>query len=181
MARDREVHLSKLLSLVLRHRPQTLGLTLDDAGWVDVELLLHACAAHGKAMTRAELDELVRANDKQRFAFSSDGTRIRASQGHSLPVALGYEAATPPPLLYHGTVARFIAAIREQGLRPGERQLVHLSADVATAKSVGARRGRPIVLTVSAREMASEGFLFQRSANGVWLTEAVPPRFIAFP
>ena len=177
----RALHLSRLLSLVLRHRPQTLGLVLDEAGYVEVERLLAASRQHGEALTRAELEEVVRTNDKQRFAFSSDGTRVRASQGHSVPVALAYEAVTPPALLYHGTVRRFLRAIAAEGLRAGERQFVHLSGEVATAEAVGARRGQPVVLTVRAGEMAAAGLPFYRSDNGVWLARAVPPRFITFP
>jgi putative RNA 2'-phosphotransferase len=181
MADGRDVHISKLLSLVLRHKPERLGLVLDGEGYVDVAELLAACARQGEPFTRADLERVVRENDKQRFAFSADGARIRASQGHSVPVTLGYEPTPPPELLYHGTVARFLEPIRAGGLKPGERQLVHLSADEETARAVAARRGRPVILRVRAAAMAQEGFEFFRSANGVWLTGAVPPRFLVFP
>jgi putative RNA 2'-phosphotransferase len=167
---------SKRLSFVLRHRPDSVGLTLDDAGWADVDALLAALAQHGRALTRAELDDVVRRNDKQRFAFDPSGTRIRASQGHSVPVALGYAAEAPPDELFHGTVERFLPTILAEGLRPGNRHAVHLSADVATARRVGARRGRPVVLRVDAAALAAEGAAFTRSANGVWLVAAVPPQ-----
>jgi putative RNA 2'-phosphotransferase len=161
---------SKRLSYVLRHRPDSAGLTLDAAGWADVDQLLAALR-----LTRAELDEVVARNDKQRFALDATGTRIRASQGHSVPVELGYAAAEPPAELFHGTVDRFLPAILAEGLRPGNRHAVHLSPDVATARRVGARRGRPVVLRVDASAMAADGTRFERSANGVWLVPAVPP------
>ncbi len=181
MSGDRDVHFAKLLSLVLRHRPDTLGLELDDAGYVDVARLLAALADHAQPLTRAELDRIVRADDKQRFAFDAGGTRLRASQGHSLAVTLAYPPLPPPATLFHGTVARFVAAIRDQGLQARERQFVHLSADLATATNVGSRRGKPLVLTVDSAAMARAHFEFHRSANGVWLTREVPPRFITFP
>ena len=167
------VRASKRLSSVLRHRPDSVGLTLDDAGWVDVEELLAALS-----MTRAELDEVVARNDKQRFALDPSGTRIRASQGHSVPVDLGYSPAVPPDVLFHGTAERFLPAILREGLRPGNRHAVHLSADVATARRVGARRGTPVVLRVDAAAMAAAGSTFRRSANGVWLVAAVPPELL---
>jgi putative RNA 2'-phosphotransferase len=124
---------------------------------------------------------VVETSDKKRFALSADGERIRASQGHSVEVELGYEPATPPAVLYHGTVDRFLDSIREKGLIKGERHHVHLSADAATAAKVGARRGRAVVLTIDAAGMAREGLLFYISANAVWLTDHVPARFIGFP
>jgi putative RNA 2'-phosphotransferase len=172
------VRLSKRLSYVLRHAPGSIGLTLDDAGWVDVDELLTALAQHGSPVTRAALDEAVARNDKQRFAFDATGTRIRASQGHSLPIDLGYVPERPPAELFHGTVERKLVAILADGLRPGNRHAVHLSSDVETAARVGARRGRPVVLRVDAAAMAAEGAAFTRSANGVWLVDTVPPRHL---
>jgi putative RNA 2'-phosphotransferase len=172
------VRVSKRLSFVLRHRPDSVGLTLDDAGWVGVDDLLGALARSGTRLTRAELDAVVAGNDKQRFAFDDSGTRIRASQGHSVAVALGYRTETPPDVLFHGTVQRFLAGILAEGLRPRNRHAVHLSPDVATASAVGGRRGRPVVLRVDAAAMAADGFSFTRSANGVWLTDAVPARYL---
>jgi putative RNA 2'-phosphotransferase len=173
------VRVSKRLSYVLRHRPSSIGVTLDDAGWADVARLLAALAAHGLPLTRAELDHVVATNDKQRFAFDASGTRIRASQGHSRPVDLGCVPETPPSELFHGTVARFVPAILAEGLKPGRRHAVHLSADVATARVVGGRRGDPVVLRVDAAAMAGDGHRFTRSANGVWLVDAVPPRYLS--
>jgi putative RNA 2'-phosphotransferase len=163
------VRISKRLSYVLRHRPDSVGLTLDPAGWADVGELLAALD-----LSRAELDHVVATNDKRRFAFDGTGGRIRASQGHTRPVDLGYEPRTPPDVLFHGTVERFLPAILAEGLRPGRRHAVHLSADEATARVVGARRGRPVVLRVDAAAMAADGVPFARSDNGVWLVDAVP-------
>jgi putative RNA 2'-phosphotransferase len=174
------VRTSKFLSLVLRHDPERIGIVLDDAGWTDVAALLAAAAAHGVAITRAELEQIVATSDKQRFALSPDGTRIRANQGHSVEVELGLAPATPPDRLYHGTVARFVDSIRERGLLKGERHHVHLSADAETAHKVGSRRGDPVVLVVRAAEMAAAGHVFHRSENGVWLVEHVPASFIDF-
>jgi putative RNA 2'-phosphotransferase len=176
--RDGVVRAGKRLSYVLRHRPDSVGLVLDDAGWVDVDALLAALAAHGLPLTRDELDRVVAGNDKQRFALDAAGTRIRASQGHSVPVALGYSAEPPPPVLFHGTPVRSLAAILTEGLRPGRRHAVHLSPDEATARTVGERRGRAAVLRVDAAGMARDGAVFTRSANGVWLVDAVPPRYL---
>ncbi|MBK8167924.1 MAG: RNA 2'-phosphotransferase [bacterium] len=174
----RLVRLSRFLSYVLRHRPDAVGLALDAAGWVEVDALLAACAAHGRPLTRDELEQVVARDDKQRYAFGDDGLRIRASQGHSVAVELGYEPRMPPEILYHGTTERFLEAIRREGLRRGERHHVHLSADEETARRVGARRGRPVVLRVRAGEMARAGTPFFLSANGVWLTEGVGVGFI---
>ncbi|SEL08121.1 putative RNA 2'-phosphotransferase [Streptacidiphilus jiangxiensis] len=153
-------------------------MTLDEAGWVAVSVLLEAAAAHGHRISRAELERVVADNDKQRFAFSADGLRLRASQGHTVPVDLGYEPATPPAVLYHGTHPGAVAAIRREGLRPMQRHAVHLSRDRATAERVGGRRGRPVVFTVESAAMTAAGFTFRVSANGVWLTERVPPEFL---
>lgn len=172
------VRISKRLSFVLRHRPDSVGLTLDHAGWVDVDDLLAGLARSGLRLTRTELAAVVAGNDKQRFAFDDSGSRIRASQGHSVAVALGYRSEIPPDVLFHGTVQRFLPAILAEGLRPGNRHAVHLSPDVATATAVGGRRGRPVVLRVDAAAMVADGMGFTRSANGVWLTDAVPARFL---
>lgn len=172
---------SKFLSLVLRHKPETIGLHLDSHGWADVEELLAKAQAHGLALTRPQLEQIVATNDKQRFAFSPDGQRIRANQGHSLQVDLGLDPQLPPPYLYHGTATRFLDSIRQQGLLARGRTHVHLSADVETATRVGQRHGHPVVLTIQAGAMCEAGLLFYRSANGVWLVSHVPINFIVFP
>ncbi|MEU3849137.1 RNA 2'-phosphotransferase [Streptomyces sp. NPDC029554] len=179
MDERRTVKVSKYLSKHLRHQPERIGLTLDEAGWVEIDTLIAAAAAHGFRFTRAELDHVVATNDKRRFAV--EGTRIRASQGHSIEVDLGLPTATPPAHLYHGTIARHLDAIRSEGLRPMNRHAVHLSPDRETATRVGARRGRPVVLTVDAGAMHRDGHVFHVSANGVWLTQAVPSPYLRFP
>src|SRR6478672_11499013 len=171
---DKHKQNSKFLSLVLRHEPELIGITLDEAGWVAVDELLAGCARQGRAISRAELAEIVRTSDKQRFALSEDGTRIRANQGHSVPVELGHEPATPPEVLYHGTAEKYLASIRREGLRKGERHHVHLSDRVETAKAVGSRHGRLVLLEVAAGRMARDGHTFYRTTNGVWLTDHVP-------
>ena len=169
---------SRRLSYVLRHRPDSLGLVLDRAGWVDVDQLLRALAAAGSPLTRQELERVVATNDKQRFAFDPTGTRLRASQGHSVPVALGHAPVTPPDVLFHGTPLRALEAVLREGLLPQGRHAVHLSADVATASAVGRRRGECAVLSVDAAAMAAAGAVFTRSDNGVWLVDAVPPEHL---
>ncbi|MEV1020112.1 RNA 2'-phosphotransferase [Streptomyces sp. NPDC050264] len=179
MNEQRAVKVSKYLSKHLRHQPDRIGLMLDEAGWAEIDELLAAAAAHGFRVSRAELDQAVAENDKRRFTV--EGTRIRANQGHTVGVDLGLEPVRPPAYLYHGTVARFLDAIRAEGLRPMARHDVHLSADRETATRVGARRGRPLVLSVDAGAMHRDGHTFHVSANGVWLTAAVPPRYLRFP
>jgi putative RNA 2'-phosphotransferase len=181
MATDRVVRVSKYLSRHLRHRPERLGLELAEGGWVEVSTLLRACAAAGFPITRAELEHVVAVNDKQRFGFDETGTRIRANQGHTVPVDLGLAVEAPPSVLYHGTYEAVVPAIRVEGLHPMARHDVHLSPDTETARRVGARRGRPVILAVDAAAMVTAGHSFRRSANGVWLTGAVPPEFITFP
>jgi putative RNA 2'-phosphotransferase len=179
---DKElVPLSRFLSLVLRHRPEHIGLDLDSNGWADVDELLQKAAAHGTAIDRTLLERIVRENDKQRFALSPDGRRIRANQGHSVGIDLALTPVSPPPLLYHGTADRNLASIRANGLHSGERQHVHLSGDGVTATKVGSRHGTPVVLTIRAGRMEAEGYAFYRSDNGVWLTAHVPAQFIDFP
>lgn len=175
------VSVSKFLSLILRHAPDKIGLTLDPNGWADVAELLRLMALNGKKVSRDVLEQVVAENDKKRFAFSEDGLRIRASQGHSIEIELDLPPAIPPDTLYHGTATRFIDSIRLEGLKPGSRQHVHLSKDIATATKVGQRHGKPVVLIVRANDMISAGHTFYLSANEVWLTSHVPTEFIDFP
>lgn len=172
---------SKFLSLILRHQPELVGLTLGEGGWVEISLLLSQFKKQGKGLSRAALDEIVATSPKQRFAISEDGLRIRANQGHSVEVELGYEATEPPELLFHGTVAKVLPAIRTSGIARMQRHHVHLSPDRETATTVGERRGKAIILVIRAAEMARAGHEFFVSDNGVWLTEEVPPEFIDFP
>lgn len=173
------VKVSKYLSRHLRHDPARIGIELDEHGWVDVDVLLKALDDRRFHVTRAELDEVVARNDKQRFAVR-DG-KIRASQGHTIDVDLGLEPVEPPPVLFHGTSDRFLDAIRDQGLKAMDRHDVHLSPDRGTAVSVGSRRGRPVVLKIDTARMAAEGHVFYESDNGVWLTAHVPAWAITFP
>src|SRR5215469_7805948 len=172
---------SKFLSLILRHEPQRVGLKLDDAGWVGVDELLRAVNQHGTPLTFEQLKHIVATSDKKRFAFSDDGQRIRASQGHSVEVDLQYVPQTPPELLYHGTATRFLDSIRKDGLRRMERHDVHLSAQTKVTVQVGSRHGKPVLLTIRAGDMHRAGHVFCVSANGVWLVKHVPPEFIEFP
>jgi putative RNA 2'-phosphotransferase len=169
---------SKFLSWVLRHDPGAVGLRLDDGGWADISALLAAAARHGRPLSEQMLRQVISAPGKRRFEVQD--RLIRAAQGHSVPVDLGLDPIAPPAALYHGTVARFLPAIGAEGLKPGKRAHVHLSADEATAAMVGARRGRPVILAIAAARMHAAGHEFFRAANGVWLTSSVPPAFIGF-
>lgn len=174
------VKISKFLSKVLRHEPGMIGLILDAQGWTDIDELLTKAAGHRQRISRDLLNRIVSENEKQRFAISPDGLRIRANQGHSVSVDLALESQQPPELLYHGTPTQFVNSIRKQGLIKGKRHHVHLSPDTDTAKKVGERRGKAVILTVHAYAMFQAGFEFYCSENGVWLTDHVPPQFIDF-
>ncbi|MBP1857779.1 RNA 2'-phosphotransferase [Rhizobium herbae] len=173
------VQTSKFLSYVLRHAPESIGLTLDVNGWADIADLIDKANAANQPLDIDTLHAVVTESDKKRFKISEDGKRIRAAQGHSVPVALGHAPIEPPPILYHGTATRFLDSIREKGLLAGERQQVHLSSDMLTAEKVGQRHGKPVVLTIDAGRMFSEGISFFQADNGVWLTDTVPPAYIA--
>jgi putative RNA 2'-phosphotransferase len=176
------MRVSKLLSFGLRHDPDALGLELDGAGWTEVAAVLSALSNRGEPVSRDELEEIVRTSDKQRFALSPDGTRIRANQGHSVEVDLGLPPCEPPSRLYHGTVDRFLDSIRATGLASGQRTHVHLSTEEGTARRVAARRqGTAVILVVRAAEMHEEGHVFHVSENGVWLTKHVPAKYIDYP
>jgi putative RNA 2'-phosphotransferase len=172
------VTISKFLAKHLRHAPDALGLTLQPGGWVSVDDLLAASARVGFPISYDALIECVETNDKKRFSFDDTGNLIRANQGHSVEVDLQLEEKEPPEILYHGTVERFLAPIMVEGLKKGKRHHVHLSKDVETARKVGARRGRPIILKVDAGTMHRQGFKFFLSVNGVWLTESVPAVYL---
>jgi putative RNA 2'-phosphotransferase len=173
-----DVRLSKTLSYWLRHRPAAGSLVLDEQGWADLDAVLAALERTGAGEVREKLGSVVATNDKQRFELSADGSRIRARQGHSVPVRLDWPVRTPPELLYHGTVQRALPTILEEGLRPMRRHHVHLSPDIATARRVGARRGAPVILEIRASELHDTGTLFYLTANNVWLTKAVPPAYL---
>jgi len=170
---------SKFLSYVLRHKPESIGISLDENGWVNVTELLEASRSAGQIISQELLREIVLTNDKQRFAFDESGNRIRANQGHSVKdIDLELEAIKPPEWLYHGTVEKFIKAIEESGLQKMKRQHVHLSQTRKIAENVGSRRGKPIILTVRAARMHNDDYKFYRSENGVWLTNTVPWKYI---
>ena len=169
--------LGRFLSLVLRHQPQAAYITLDRHGWADIEKLLAGCVRAGKSMDRETLERIVRENNKQRYSFNEDHTKIRANQGHSLQVDVELRETKPPRYLYHGTAARFLSAIQAEGIKKMTRQHVHLSGDYQTAVAVGRRHGAPVVLRIDAGAMAQNGVRFYRSENGVWLCEYVPPEY----
>ena len=174
----RLITVSKYLAKHLRHAPHELGLELLPGGWVPVDDLLTAAEKHGFPIAYDDLVECVETNDKQRFAFDVSGEMIRANQGHSVEVDLQLEEREPPESLYHGTVERFLSSILKDGLVRGKRNHLHLTKDMETATKVGARRGKPVILTVNAGRMHREGHKFYRSANGVWLTNSVPPAYL---
>jgi len=171
---------SKFLSYVLRHEPQSIGLELDSEGWASIAALIEAARNAGRNLDAALVVTVVESNDKKRFALSDDGSRIRAVQGHSTKtVDIKREALEPPSMLYHGTAHRFLDSILTEGLRPGNRHQVHLSADEATAISVGQRYGEPVLLKIDCLQMHTQGLAFYRADNGVWLTDHVPAAFIS--
>lgn len=173
---ERLIHLSKTLAYVLRHRPDAVGLELDSAGWVDIRVLIGSMTDAGHIIDEADLDRIVTGSDKKRYEVQAG--RMRAAQGHSIDVDLGLDPKVPPAVLYHGTVDRFLEAIRADGLRAGARTHVHLSADVSTARQVGKRRGVPVVLEIDAKRMHAEGHVFLLASNGVWLVDHVSPGYI---
>ena len=181
MDANRQKQISKLLSLILRHHPESIDLSLDEEGWANVDELLSKLPLKFVFMSFEELAFLVENNDKKRFSFSADTSKIRANQGHSLDVNLQLAPQKPPAVLFHGTVQRFIEAISTEGLSKMSRQYVHLSKDEETAIKVAQRRGKPIVLKVNAEQMYQDGYYFYCSDNGVWLTESVPANYIEIP
>lgn len=173
------IQLSKFLSFVLRHKPDEIGLTLSADGWANIDELIGKANAAGTNFARADLLSVVASSDKKRFSLSADGLSIRAAQGHSVSVDLGLSPQEPPSILYHGTATRFVDAILSDGLKPQGRQQVHLSSDEATAQLVGQRHGRPHIFKVDTGGMHAKGFRFYLADNGVWLTDHVPPEFLA--
>ncbi|MDF1698029.1 MAG: RNA 2'-phosphotransferase [Saprospiraceae bacterium] len=171
-------HKSKFLSLILRHKPQTIGLTLDKNGWANVEELIEKAKTKKLFYTLEVLEEVVEQNNKKRFTFNEDKTKIRANQGHSLNVDMEFKPIAPPSTLYHGTSIRNIDSIRSTGIEKRNRQHVHLSHEESTAVNVGSRHGKPIVLHIDAAQMHEDGFHFYLSKNGVWLTDYIDPKYI---
>ena len=178
MNNSRTVKISKYLSRHLRHAPERIGIQLAPGGWVPVSELLAACQKHNFAIQLAELKEVVAENDKQRFSFDETGTRIRANQGHSVEIDLQLKPAVPPDILYHGTGSGAVESILKQGISKMSRHHVHLSADIQTARKVGARHGNPAVFTVDCAAMQRENHTFYCSENNVWLVDFVPPNYL---
>lgn len=166
------------MSLALRHNPKIIGLWLDENGWAKVDQLIKGLNRKGHKINQAILEDLVVTNDKKRYAFNADKTLIRANQGHSIQIDLALKEKMPPPLLFHGTVEKYLNAIFKTGLQKMSRQHVHLSKDIETATQVGSRRGKPIILEINAAEMHKKGLKFYEAENKVWLTEFVPPNYI---
>ena len=175
----RKKNTGKFISLVLRHKPDVIGLTLDEHGWADVQELIAGINQSGDHMLDMEiLEEIVRSDEKQRYSFNDDHTLIRANQGHSIPVDVELEEKTPPDILWHGTGEKYVVSIDAQGLIPKSRLYVHLSSDRETARKVGSRHGRPVIYDIDCRQMAADGYRFFESANHVWLTKEVPVRYL---
>lgn len=168
---------SKFISLILRHKPETIGITLDEHGWADVSELINGIKKT-TPFNMEMLEEIVKTDNKQRYSFNEDKTLIRANQGHSIPVDVELQKVMPPEFLYHGTGEKYVASIDKSGLISKSRLYVHLSDDIETAVKVGSRHGKPVVYKVSAKAMADSGLEFFLSVNGVWLTKAVPKEYL---
>ena len=180
MNKNQQKRISKLMSLALRHQPDVIGIELDNEGWVETQDLINGINKKGIDLNINTLRIVIAENDKKRFTFNDDESKIRASQGHSINIDLKLDPVEPPTVLYHGTVSKFMASIKEKGLIKGTRQHVHLSQEKETATNVGSRRGTPIILVVNTYKMHQAGFDFYQSKNGVWLTNEVPSEFIEF-
>lgn len=172
------MNISKFLSLVLRHQPETIGIQLDNNGWTDVNELIEKANNYGVKFDRETLSHIVATNSKKRFAFNDTLDKIRASQGHSVEIELGYTNQKPPEILFHGTAEKFVQSILDTGLEKRNRQHVHLSSDLETAIKVGQRHGKPFVFNVLAEQMYNDNFQFYISDNGVWLTDNVPTKYL---
>ena len=177
MSKNKLTKISKFLSLILRHKPHTIGLTLDAQGWASISELIEKARSH-IPLTKELIKQVVSTNDKQRFKISDDGLMIRANQGHSIKVDLKLSPKRPPTVLYHGTATRFMDSINQQGLKPQQRHHVHLSTEVTTATAVGQRYGEVVILEIDAEAMYRKGYTFFLSDNNVWLTEHVPPQYL---
>ena len=173
-----KTNLSKYIALILRHKPETIGITLDENGWASVSELLSGINASGNKIDMQTLEEIVAEDEKQRYSFNADKTKIRANQGHSINVDVELKKAEPPEILFHGTGEKFVPSIKSEGLKPKSRLYVHLSKDRETAVKVGSRHGKPVVFEVNSSEMSRNGYEFFLSENGVWLTKIVPAEYL---
>jgi len=180
ISKKQQTYISKYLSLILRHRPQTIGIQLDQNGWAEVDQLIQKSNKYGVKFDKKILNHVVATNSKKRFAFNERCDKIRASQGHSIEIELGYSNQEPPKILFHGTSQKSVKSILDKGLIKQNRQYVHLSSHIDTAIKVGQRRGKPMVFLILAKEMYRDGFEFFISENGVWLTECVPTKYLKF-
>lgn len=171
-------NVSKYIAYLLRHNPSAAGLQMDDNGWVEVKALIEGVCRTGRRLDTETLTAIVESDEKGRFAFNQDKTKIRANQGHSIAVAVEMQELAPPAVLFHGTAEKYLPSIRENGIQKRSRNFVHLSKDIATARKVGARHGTPIILQIDAERMHKDGYRFFLSANGVWQTDNVPYRYI---
>lgn len=171
---------SRFFSQILRHRPKKIGLELEEGGWTDIKTFLEKINKYknGEPITFEELEYIVENNDKQRFGFNEDKTKIRANQGHSTDVKMNYQPQTPPPVLYHGTATKNVDSILQNGILKGNRQYVHLSVDIETAQKVGKRHGKPYIFTIETSKMQEAGIEFYCSENGVWLVDFIPKEFL---
>ena len=170
---------SKFISMILRHRPGIIGITLDEHGWADVqELISGVNDSEGHTLDMETLEEIVRTDEKRRYSFNEDHTLIRANQGHSIPVDVELEEKIPPAILWHGTGEKYVPSIDKQGLIPKGRLYVHLSSDTETARKVGSRHGKPVIYEIDCRKMSEDGYRFYLSANGIWLTKSVPAKYM---
>lgn len=171
-------HIGKFISLILRHKPNAIGITLDQNGWANTQDLLNGLNVAGKKVDIEQLINIVNTDNKRRFSFNSDKSKIRANQGHSIPVNLGLLELVPPTILYHGTSEKFIESIKQNGIQKRSRQYVHLSSNIETAVAVGKRHGNPIVLKINTEQMFLDGYKFYLSENGVWLTDNIPYQYV---
>lgn len=171
-------NISRYMSLILRHKPEVIGISLDKHGWAVVDDLINGIAKNNEGFNMAILKEIVETDNKQRYSFNDDKTLIRANQGHSIPVDVELEEKEPPKFLYHGTGEKYVSSILEQGLIPKSRLYVHLSKDIETAKNVGRRHGKEVVYKIEAHEMYQDGYKFYLSVNGVWLAKGVPLQYM---
>lgn len=170
--------INKFIAYILRHNPSAAGLELDEHGWADVSALIEGVCKTGRFLDLQTLEEIVKTDNKQRFAFNDDRTKIRANQGHSVDVDVGMAVCAPPDILYHGTAEKYIESIRTCGILKKNRNYVHLSKDVERAIKVGSRHGKAVALKIDARQMYADGYIFRLSANGVWQTEQVPYQYV---
>ena len=170
--------ISRYISLILRHKPEVIGITIDEHGWANVEELIQGIAKNNPGFNKEFLEEIVRTDNKQRYSFNDDKTLIRANQGHSIPVDVELEEKEPPKILYHGTGEKYIVSINHNGLIPKSRLYVHLSKDVETAKVVGKRHGKEVGYSINSEQMYKDGYKFYLSKNGVWLTKRVPMKYL---